>query len=40
MILSEKSIIPPIEWNHDSKICDKYGNTVAIYLIKNKIKVP
>jgi len=37
MLLACNGIIPPKEWYHDPTICDNHGNTVAMYLVKNKI---
>ena len=39
-MLAFKGIIPPDSWQHDPKLCDNMGYTVAYYLIKNNIKVP
>lgn len=40
MMFADKGIIPPKEWHHDPKLYDKYGETVATYLIKEKITPP
>ncbi len=40
MFLADKKLIAPKEYQHDPKIYNKYGNTVAVYLIMNNIKVP
>ena len=40
MMLASKGVIPPKEWEHDSKIYNKSGNTVATILLKKNIDVP
>jgi hypothetical protein len=40
MLLAVRGIIAPKEWYHDFKLCDNHGNTVAVYLLINKINIP
>lgn len=37
MHLVDNKKVPPKEWEHDAKISDKEGNTVAVYLLKSKL---
>jgi len=40
MYLANNKVIPPQEFYHKPTKCNEEGNTVAMYLLKNKLDVP